>query len=143
MTTTRQGRGAPRPGQKIVLFDGICNLCNASVIFILERDDREIFKFASIQSPAGRALLRRSGYPPDYTDSILLIEDGQAFSRSTAALRILRELQRPWPALGVARMIPLQMRDFLYDWIARNRYLVFGQRDTCMVPTPALSARFL
>jgi predicted DCC family thiol-disulfide oxidoreductase YuxK len=128
---------------KIILFDGVCNLCNGSVRFILKHDGHKIYKFASIQSDAGRQILSASGFPPDYQESILYIEDGRSYTRSTAALRILRNLNAPWPVLYAARAVPAWIRDGIYDWIARNRYAIFGRRDACLVPGDGVASRFL
>lgn len=130
-------------GRNIVLFDGVCNLCTGSVLFILKRDPEAAFRFASTQSEAGGEILRLLGLPPDFKESILYIEDGRPYVRSEAALRIAGRLNGLWPGLTIARFIPAFLRDAIYDWIARNRYAIFGKRGSCMLPTPALAARFL
>jgi predicted DCC family thiol-disulfide oxidoreductase YuxK len=131
----------------VVLFDGVCNLCTGSVLFIIRRDPRGVFRFAALQSPAAAALLKdapvRSGPLPD---SIVLVEgDGAArvSTQSTAALRIARRLRFPWPVLYALIVIPRPIRDWVYDFIAARRYRWFGKRDSCMMPTPELRARFL
>ena len=127
----------------VVLFDGVCNLCNASVLFVIDRDTRGRFKFAPLQSEYGARLLREHGYSRDALTSVVLIEDGRAYDRSTAALRIARHLNGLWPALSVLAIIPKGLRDFLYESLARRRYGWFGRTDTCRVPDPGLRSRFL
>jgi predicted DCC family thiol-disulfide oxidoreductase YuxK len=137
--------GAPvTVGNKsIILFDGICNLCNASVLFIIKRDPRVHFYFQSIQD-ADKAKL-----PADLSEkalnleSILLIENNKLYKRSTAALRIARRLNALWPLLYVFVIVPVFIRDPLYNFIARNRYRWFGKKDFCMIPTPELKSRFI
>jgi len=125
----------------IVLFDGVCNLCNAGVDFIIERDPRARFRFAALQGEAGQQLLGR--HRLDDLDSLVLIEGNEAHTRSTAALRIARRLASPWNLLAAFLVLPVPVRDFLYDIVARNRYRWFGRRNTCRAPTPELRSRFL
>jgi predicted DCC family thiol-disulfide oxidoreductase YuxK len=125
--------------EHIVLFDGICNLCNGAVRFILVRDPRGRFRFASLQSNVARRLLKGDGPP----ETIILIDAGKIYSKSTAALRIARGLRFPWPLLYGLVIVPRFLRDVVYDWVARNRYRWFGKRDTCMLPTPQMKERFL
>lgn len=127
----------------VVLFDGVCNLCNGAVRFIIDHDPAGRFRFAALQSDAGRILLERCGLDPDTFDSIVLVEEGACFTRSTAALRIVRRLSGPWWLLAALVVLPRPLRDFAYDCVARSRYRVFGRRDRCMVPTPELISRFL
>lgn len=127
----------------IVLFDGVCNFCNASVNFIIERDRKGILKFAPLQSEAGQKFLTEFNLDSPDVDSVILIEDGKAFTFSTAALRIAKRLGGIW-SLGYAGIIvPAPIRDFFYKWFARNRYRLFGKKDTCMIPTPEVRSRFL
>ncbi len=126
-----------------ILFDGVCNLCNASVNFVIDRDEEAYFRFGALQSHEGRRLLDVHAYPEDYIDSILLIENGVVFRESDAALLILRRLTGAWPLLYHLRRLPRVVRDGVYRWIARNRYSWFGRRDECRIPTPELRARFL
>jgi predicted DCC family thiol-disulfide oxidoreductase YuxK len=128
----------------ILLFDGVCNLCNGAVVFVIRRDPRARFRFAPLQSPAADALLAsrgvaRGGLP----DSFVLVEDGHVHIRSTAALRVARRLRFPWPLFAAFLVVPRLLRDPLYDLVARNRYRWFGKREECMVPTAELRARFL
>lgn len=127
----------------VVLFDGVCNLCNGSVNFLLDRDHRETFRFASLQSDAGQRLLAEHGLPADDFDSFVLVEEGRAYTRSTAALRVARRLGFPWRLASLLLVIPAFLRDPFYDLVAKNRYRWFGKEETCRVPTPELRARFL
>jgi predicted DCC family thiol-disulfide oxidoreductase YuxK len=130
-------------GRPIVLFDGVCQLCNGSVLFIVKRDPSRQFRFAALQSTAGAALLRTFGLPTDVLDTLVLIEGDRVFTRSTASLRIARRLSGLWPLLYGLIVVPRPLRDLLYRVVARNRYRWFGRRDACMMPTPDLQERFL
>jgi predicted DCC family thiol-disulfide oxidoreductase YuxK len=128
----------------IILFDGICNLCNGSVIFILQNEKKPIFQFASIQSEAGKELLELYRLPKDYNQALVLIENGKMYLGSTAALKIGQKLKFPWSFLAHAGFIvPKYIRDRVYNQIAVHRYQWFGKRDVCMIPTEDLKARFL
>lgn len=127
----------------IVLFDGVCNLCNGTVQFIIRHDPNKRFLFAAIQSPAGQSLLAEHGMQQLRPDSVLLIEKGRIYSRSTAALKIASKLRVPWPLFAVFLVVPGPLRDMFYNLIAHNRYRLFGKRDACMLPSPQLRARFL
>ena len=127
----------------IVLFDGICNLCNGAVNFIINHDRRRRFRFASLQSPAGQRLLARHKLPPIYLQSLVLIENGKVFTKSTAALKIARSLDGVWPLCYVFIGLPSVIRDFFYDIVARSRYRLFGKSDVCRYPTEAERIRFL
>lgn len=136
--TTASGEGP------ILLFDGVCNLCNAGVVFIVRRDPRGRFRFAPLQSAPAARLLEKAGIGAEaLPDSMIVIENGRVLYRSDAALRIARGLRWPWPALGALWIIPRPLRNGLYRLVARNRYRWFGQRSECMMPTPELQARFL
>ncbi len=127
----------------LVLFDGVCNLCNSSVNFIIDRDPNAYFKFAALQDEAVKPLLTRYELSLDYIDSVVLIEDGVCYRESTASLRVARRLTGGWPLFYVFMIVPRPLRDVAYGWIARNRYRWFGKRDACRIPTPELRARFL
>jgi predicted DCC family thiol-disulfide oxidoreductase YuxK len=127
----------------LLLFDGDCNLCHGAVQFVLRRDPRGRFRFASLQSAAGREALAKAGALGTVPDSIVLVHRGRTRTKSGAAMAIARRLRFPWPLLTVFWLVPWPLRDLVYDWIARNRYRWFGKRDECWVPTPALRARFL
>lgn len=132
----------PAPGHPVVLFDGVCNLCNASVTFLIARDPDAVFRFAPLQSDLGQALVRACGLQGE--DSIVLVEEeGRCFVRSDAALRIARRMDGAWPLLSAFLILPRPVRDALYRFIAQNRYRWFGKQDTCRLPTPALRSRFL
>jgi predicted DCC family thiol-disulfide oxidoreductase YuxK len=130
--------------QHIVLFDGICNLCNGSVKFILKHERSPLFRFASIQSRAGRELLAWCGLPQDFSDAVIYIENGRVHQGSTAALRIGQTLKFPWSLISsVGLLVPSTRREWVYRRIGAHRYQWFGRRDSCMIPTPTLRARFL
>jgi len=129
--------------QPIVLFDGVCKFCNASVNFIIDHDARARVRFAALQSPVGRELLRRHGLPLDQLDSLVLIEGPNCYTRSTAALRIAGHLDGWWRYLMAGLLLPPFLRDAAYDVLARHRYRWFGRLDACRVPTPDVRGRFL
>ena len=129
--------------KSLVLFDGYCNLCSSSVIFVLKRERGDIFRFASLQSDFAGRLFSDMGMEKDVPDSIVLFEGGQVYTRSTAALHIARRLRFFWPALYAFIVVPKFIRDALYDWVARNRYKWFGKRSTCFVPSQNVSHKFL
>jgi len=125
-----------------VLFDGVCNLCNGLVRFVAANDPMGRFRFASLESPEGLALLAATGGAPR-GDSVVLIDYGRRYERSDAALYIALGLRPPWPLAFVLIAIPRALRDALYEWVARNRYRWFGRQTACPIPPPALRARFL
>ncbi len=135
--------GLPKD-KKIILFDGVCNLCNNSVNFIIEHDKKDVFRFASLQSEIGQKLTSERGIDPEELDSIVLIEPGVAyFKKSTAALEISKELSGGYSMLKYFSFLPEGLRDGVYDLIANNRYKWFGKKESCMIPTPELKAKFL
>ena len=127
----------------VLLFDGVCNLCNGAVNFLIDRDPEARLRFASLQSASGQQLLRRFELPTDQFDTMVLVEGDRYYTRSTAGLRVARRLKWPWPLLSVFMVVPRPLRDLVYDCIARNRYRWFGQQENCRVPTPELRSRFL
>lgn len=129
--------------QPIILFDGVCNLCNSSVQFIIRHDKKKQFLFASLQSEPGQELMKRYGLPATELNSFILVENDKAWNRSTAALRVVRKLNGLWPGLYSFIILPRFIRDAIYNWIERNRYKWFGKKESCMIPTPELRARFL
>jgi predicted DCC family thiol-disulfide oxidoreductase YuxK len=130
--------------RQIILFDGLCNLCNASVLFVLENEKEPTFRFASIQSDAGQDLLAWCGLPSGYSQAVVFIDRGEVFLGSTAALKIGQQLRFPWSLLSsIALIVPPFVRDRVYEQIAVHRYHWFGKRDACMLPTADLKARFL
>lgn len=127
----------------IILFDGVCNLCNGAVQFVLKRDKEGIFKFASLQSDAGRKLLEAHGLQGDHFKSFVYICNDKVYTRSEAALKVAAQLSYPIRLLSWFIIVPEFIRDFVYDLIARNRYKLFGRKNECMLPTPELKQRFL
>ena len=127
----------------VLLFDGVCNLCNGIVRFVIERDPHARITFAPLQSAAAAKLLAGLPGRVDLPDSVVLVEDGALYVRSTAALRVARHLEFPWFLARVFLVVPSPVRDWIYEWVARHRYGWFGKRDTCMVPTADVRARFL
>ncbi|MEO9513727.1 MAG: thiol-disulfide oxidoreductase DCC family protein [Flavobacteriaceae bacterium] len=130
--------------KKIILFDGVCNLCNGAVQFIIKRDTKDMFRYAALQSDMGRQLTVERAIDTSKVDSIILIEPGVAyFTKSDAALEIGKSFGGLWKVLSVFSWIPKSIGDAIYDLIARNRYKWFGKKDQCMIPTPELKAKFL
>ncbi len=132
--------------EPLVLFDGVCNLCNASVRWIIRRDRDAQFRFASLQSQAAAAAIAAAGGPAgagEQPDSIVLIDEAGVHTRSDAALRIARRLPPPYSLLAVGRFVPRPIRDAVYRVIARYRYRWFGRLEACAVPDPELASRFL
>jgi predicted DCC family thiol-disulfide oxidoreductase YuxK len=129
----------------IVLFDGVCNLCNGAVNFLIDRDPSSTLRFASLQSEAAHDVLKAFGRTIRFGDpeSILLVEGGRVYERSSAVLRIVRHLSGAWWLLGALLVVPRPLRDVVYQWVAANRYRWFGKSDVCRVPTPLLRERFL
>ena len=127
----------------LVLFDGVCNLCNGAVQFIIKRDQKKQFLFASLQGKAGTELLAKFDLPVNDFNSFILIEGDKTYTRSTAALRIAKKLGGGWKLLYGLMIIPRFIRNAVYNLIAKNRYKWFGKKDECMVPTPELKERFL
>ncbi len=131
----------PDTEHPVVLFDGVCNLCNAAVNFIIDHDHEAVFRFAPLQSETGRRLTGRCGLENE--DTIILVENGRCHVRSAAALRIARRLGGAWTLLTILLAVPLPIRDAAYRFVARNRFRWFGKCDTCRMPTPDLKSRFL
>ena len=127
----------------LVIFDGVCNLCAHSVRFILRHEADQTLRFTPVQSPAGTRLMRELGFDPDDTKTFVLIADGKAYVKSDAAIRLSCYFRGMWKLLGALKIMPRPIRDWVYDFVARNRYRWFGQIDTCMAPTPELRARFI
>jgi predicted DCC family thiol-disulfide oxidoreductase YuxK len=131
------------PSGPILLFDGVCNLCNGIVQWVIARDARAQFRFASLQSDAGRGLLSRHGLPLDALDTVVLLDGGAHFTKSDAALEVARRLGGVYRLAAAAKLVPRPLRDVVYDWVARNRYARWGKRAECWIPTPELRERFL
>lgn len=127
----------------ILLFDGVCHLCHGAVQFILQRDPHGSIHFASLQSEKGQELLSAYRYEGSL-QSVVLIENGELYTKSDAVLRVGRKLSGAWPILSLIGLaLPRGLRDVVYNWIARNRYRWFGQSEKCMLPTPEIRSRFL
>ncbi len=139
--------GKIKPIPDIILFDGVCNLCSGSVQFILKREKKEAFQFASLQSGYGQKQLEKLNLNKSNLHSIILIRPNshqdQFFQRSEAALEIARKLGAGWPLLYGFKVIPRFIRDGIYNWIANNRYQFFGRKNTCWIPAPELKDRFI
>ena len=131
------------PAINILLFDGVCNLCNGLVRFIIKRDRTGKFKFASLQSDAGQQWLERFGLKKNVFESFVLIQGHKYYLKSKAVLEMFRELGGIWSAFYVFILVPGPVRDFIYNLIAKSRYKIFGKRGECMMPTPELKGRFL
>ena len=127
----------------IILFDGICNFCNSSVNFIIKRDKGNIFRFASLQSEIGQKFLTEYNFSHTEFDTIILIENGKLYTRSTAALRIAKSLSGIWKLFYIFIIIPGPIRNYLYDLLSRNRYKWFGKRDSCRIPTDKEKSKFI
>jgi len=130
--------------KKIILFDGVCNLCNSSVQYVIKHDKKDIFRFVALQSELGEQILKHIGISRDNIDSIVLYEPGRAYYyKSSAALEIARNMGGIFTYGTVFKIIPTAIRNVVYDFIAKNRYKWYGKQDSCMIPTPELSAKFL
>jgi len=128
----------------VLLYDGVCNLCNSAIQFIIKRDKKNLYKFAALQSDAAAPLLKERGIDTSKIDSIILIDPNTAYyTKSSAALEIGKTFGGGWRLLGVFEWVPGPVRDWVYDLIAKNRYSWFGKQNECMVPTPELKAKFL
>ena len=127
----------------IVLFDGVCNFCNATVNFVIERDKTGYFKFAPLQSEIGEQMIAKHGIDPVDTDSVIVIENDRAYTHSSAALRIVKRLDGIWSWAYSFVIVPKPIRDLAYRIFAKYRYRLFGKQDACMMPTPEIRARFL
>lgn len=130
--------------KKLILFDGVCNLCNASVLYVIKRDKKNVFMFAPLQSDVGKQIIQHYNLDPSKTDSILLYEHEKGISyRSTAAIKIASKLGFPTNILVIFFIIPTFIRNWIYDYIAKNRYKWYGKKEECMIPTPELKVKFL
>lgn len=130
--------------KKIILFDGVCNLCNSSVQFVIKRDKKDLFRYAALQSEVGQQLVAERHIDTRQVDSIILIEPGVAYyTKSDAALEIAKDLGGFWKLSSIFMWIPRAIRNAVYDFVARNRYKWFGRKEACMIPTPELRAKFL
>jgi len=129
--------------QPILLFDGVCNLCNGSIQFVIEHDPEGAFRFAPLQSDAAERLLDDVGFHDYDFDTFVLVDGDDYYTKSDAALRVARELDFPWSLAGALRIVPRPLRDAVYDTVATHRYAVFGKKAQCMVPSPDVRERFI
>lgn len=127
----------------ILLFDGFCNLCNSSVQFFLKHEKTNDFRFTSLQSDTGKALLKKYNIDPKVTDSLVLIHNNKAYIKSSAALKATAYMKGLYPLLQAFLIIPAFIRNSVYDFIARNRYKWYGKSESCMIPDPSLTQRFI
>lgn len=127
----------------LILFDGVCNLCNASVNFVIDRDKNKKFKFLALQSEAAIRMLERYGTADNSMESIVLVRNGRVYYKSSAILRISKDLSGLWPLLYGFSILPVGLRDLVYDFVAEHRYYWFGKSNQCRVPTAELRERFV
>lgn len=127
----------------VILFDGVCNLCNHIVQFIIKRDKKKQFLFASLQGKTGQDVLKKFNLSANDFNSFIILEGDKIYTRSTGALRMLKKLGGGWKLFYGFIIVPKFIRNAVYNWIARNRYKWYGKRDECMIPTPELKERFL
>ena len=133
----------PHSTSPVLLFDGVCNLCNASVQWVIERDPQGVFRFASLQSEAGQAFLKKFNLPTGELNTVVLVDGEKTYTRSDVPLRIFEKLGGWWRLLQVFFIVPRPIRNAVYDWIAKNRYRWFGKKEVCWLPAPELKGRFL
>ncbi len=129
--------------QNLILFDGVCNFCNSAVQMVIEIDRQKIFKFAAIQSELGQRLYHQHGLDPVDIQTLMLVDGDRVLTKSDAVLAVLSRLDGGWQYLGAFSAIPQPLRDWAYSEFARQRFALFGRRDSCMVPTPELRERFV
>lgn len=130
--------------KKLILFDGVCNLCNSSVLYVIKRDKKNLFMFAPLQSNVGKQIIEEFNIDTNKVDSIILYNPEKGiYHKSTAALKVASKLGFPLNLLSVFLVVPNFIRNWVYDFIARNRYKWYGKKDACMIPTPELKSKFL
>ena len=127
----------------IILFDGICNLCNTAIQFVIKHDPKEIFMFASLQSEIGQQILKKNNMPLQQLGSFVLLQNDIIYTKSTAAIKVAQQLNGLWKCFYIFNLVPVFIRDGVYNWIAKNRYKWFGKQEACMLPSPAMRKRFL
>jgi len=142
MTTTEDAL-AESSDHPILLFDGVCNLCNGTVQFIIPRDPEGTLRFAPLQSDLGETVQEAAGLSTDDLDTVVLVEDGMAYTKSDAAIRVAEHLGGRYRLLSIGRLVPRGLRDRIYDVVAANRYDWFGRKEQCMVPDGDVSDRFI
>lgn len=130
--------------KKIIIFDGVCNLCDKTVQFIIKHDKHDVFRFVALQSDLGKEIINYIGIDTSKTDSIILYEPGHAYYyKAEAAIMIAKELGSIFSLLGIFSILPKWLSNKVYDFVARNRYKWYGKKDECMIPTPEMKAKFL
>ncbi len=130
--------------KRIIIFDGLCNLCDSSVQIIIKQDKKDIFRFVPLQSSLGQKIIKHIGIATAQIDSMILYEPGKAYYyKSDAVFRIVKELSGPYKALLVFSILPKRLLNYLYEYVARNRYDWYGRQESCMIPTPELQSKFL
>jgi predicted DCC family thiol-disulfide oxidoreductase YuxK len=129
--------------QNLILFDGVCNFCNAAVQMVIEIDRQKIFKFAAIQSELGQQLYHQHGLDPIDIQTLMFVDGDRVLTKSNAVLEVLSRLDGAWQLLGAFRAMPEPLRDWAYTEFARQRFVLFGRRETCLVPTPEIQERFI
>ncbi|MFK5982477.1 MAG: DCC1-like thiol-disulfide oxidoreductase family protein [Flavobacteriaceae bacterium] len=132
-----------KKNHKIILFDGVCNLCNASVNFVIQRDKNDVFRFVALQSEIGKKYISEFNIDPLDTDSIILIDEDKCYIKSTAALHITKSMSGGYPLLFGFIIVPKFIRNWVYDYVAKNRYKWYGKTESCMIPTSELKRKFL
>lgn len=128
---------------KVVIFDGVCNFCNATVNFLLQKDKEGVLRFAANQSETGQGLLHDNGIYTENIETIYFYDEGKLYDKSSAALHIAKNLPFPWKIAYIFIIIPAFIRNFFYQFIAQNRYKWFGKKETCRIPSPTERAKFL
>lgn len=139
----KQSKYTNEPKKAIILFDGFCNLCNASVNFIIRRDRKDLFRFSTFQNDTGRAIAKKLGIENLVSDTLILYQHGKVHTQSTAALTIARKLNGLWPLLYAFIIVPPPLRNAIYNIISRNRYKWFGRRESCMIPSKGMLKKFI
>ncbi len=127
----------------ILFFDGVCNLCNGFVQFVIKRDPKAVFRFAPLQSEEGREVLENANLSTEELSTVVLYWKGEIYTHSDVPLEVAKLLGGGWQLFYIFRIIPKGIRNAIYDWVARNRYRWFGRKESCMIPTPDLKSRFL
>lgn len=129
--------------EKIILFDGVCNLCNSAINFVIDHDKNNVFKFGSLQSSEGQFYLKKFGLNSENFDSFVLIDGDKYYTKSTAALRVANDLPGLYKLLYGFIIVPTFIRDAVYNFVSKYRYKIFGKSDSCRMPTPELKSKFL
>jgi predicted DCC family thiol-disulfide oxidoreductase YuxK len=137
------GQDIDKAAGPIIVFDGVCVLCSANAQFVLRCDRRRKFRLAAMQSAVGQQLYRENNIDPGNPETLIVVDGHRVLKNSTAILFIWGGLGWPWRAATIFRLIPTALRDPIYRWVARNRYRIFGQRETCWMPDPKDAHRIL